>query len=67
MKKGYQLLALLLMTILATCFLSVDPTSSLLQDEHHRTRVMHGLNVVYKEFPFYPNRTVFNTNDSLVA
>ena len=28
---------------------------------------MHGLNVVYKEFPFYPGRTAFNSNDSLVA
>ena len=27
---------------------------------------MHGVNVVYKEFPFYPIRTGYNLNGSLV-
>lgn len=27
---------------------------------------MHGVNVVYKEFPFYPIRTGYNSNGSLV-
>jgi hypothetical protein len=43
-----KLLVLALLGTVAMGFLSVDPASFLLKDEHHRTRVMHGLNVVYK-------------------
>lgn len=54
-----------LLSILVVCLLvaridgslSVDPVTNILKDEYNRFRVMHGVNVVYKEFPYYPIRT----------
>lgn len=55
MKVGLLVLVLMITQIHAE--LSVDPVTNVLRDEHNRYRVMHGVNVVYKEFPFYPIRT----------
>ena len=50
----------------AVGFLTVEPITSKLRDEYNRLRMMHGLNIVYKEFPYYPARDAFNSNYSLV-
>ena len=57
---------LLLCLALGEALLSVDPNTNLLVDEWGRVRVMHGMNVVYKEPPFHPRRTEYNADDSLV-
>jgi endoglycosylceramidase len=62
-----RLLLLCLALTVVSAFFSVDSVTGRLIDEHNRFRVMHGLNVVYKEFPYYPGRKEFNSNDSLVA
>lgn len=35
--------------------LKVDPKSSLFIDQYNRTTIYHGVNAVYKTFPFYPD------------
>ena len=35
--------------------LRVDPESSLFVDQYNRTTIFHGVNAVYKVFPFYPD------------
>ena len=35
--------------------LRVDPESSLFIDHYNRTTIFHGVNAVYKVFPFYPD------------
>jgi hypothetical protein len=46
------ILALLFTTITS---LRVDPESSLFIDQYNRTTIFHGVNTVYKTFPFYPD------------
>ena len=43
----------------------VDADSSQLIDEHGRTRLFHGVNVVYKVAPFYPQLDTFDPQLSL--
>ena len=43
----------------------VDPLSSLFIDQYNRTTIFHGVNTVYKTFPFYPDTETFNSNYSL--
>ncbi len=43
----------------------VDPESSLFVDQFGRFAVFHGVNAVYKTFPFHPNLVEFSTNYSL--
>lgn len=45
--------------------LVVDLQTLLLKDEFGRNRFFHGVNVVNKIFPFYPDTDAFNTNTSL--
>ena len=53
-------------TTIASKFIQVNPDANHFIDEFGRTRIFHGVNVVYKQFPFYPpSRTSFNANDSL--
>lgn len=47
--------------------LQADPITSYLTDKSGRFIFYHGVNVVYKEFPYYPNRDRFSPMDSLVA
>eukprot|EP00931_Biecheleriopsis_adriatica_P046583 TRINITY_DN26773_c0_g2_i1.p1 TRINITY_DN26773_c0_g2~~TRINITY_DN26773_c0_g2_i1.p1 ORF type:complete len:534 (-),score=75.58 TRINITY_DN26773_c0_g2_i1:86-1687(-) len=35
-------------------------------DSHGRTRIFHGVNVVYKQYPWYPSASSYNAYDSLV-
>jgi endoglycosylceramidase len=64
MREIYLLFALI---VLGASELSVDPNSNLIVDEYNRIRVFHGVNSVYKEFPYYPTRDGFDGNGSLVA
>jgi len=53
----YKLHVLVLALLLAMCIgegIHVDLQSSLLKDAHGRYRLYHGVNAVYKIFPFYP-------------
>ena len=45
--------------------LKVDTANSLFLDQYGRYRVYHGVNAVYKIFPFHPDLTNFNSNYSL--
>jgi hypothetical protein len=37
----------------------------MIKDHLGRNRFFHGVNTVYKVFPFHPNTETFNTNNSL--
>jgi len=43
----------------------VDLSTGLLRDTKGRTRIFHGVNVVYKQAPWYPPSAEFNPADSL--
>lgn len=45
--------------------IKVDIQTSLFQDETGRYRMYHGVNAVYKVFPFYPITDRFDYNNSL--
>lgn len=45
--------------------LRVDRNSTLLMDEFGRYRVYHGVNVVYKTPPYYPELVQYSSNFSL--
>jgi endoglycosylceramidase len=65
-----MLVKVTLILTLAICLHSslwVDPNNSVLRDEYNRIRVIHGVNSVFKEFPFHPTRDGFDGNGSLVA
>ena len=62
-----HIIALLLAAVCTQSFLTVDNNKNVIRDEFNRIRVMHGVNVVYKEFPYHPSRTEFDSNNSLVA
>jgi endoglycosylceramidase len=58
---------LLVLATLTWCkFIRVDPQTQHFIDEHGRTRIFHGVNAVYKVFPYYPPiLDHFHPNDSL--
>jgi len=63
MRNTFLLLALLVVYASA---LKIDKATGLFIDEDSRYRVYHGVNVVYKAFPFYPPISDhFHANDSL--
>ena len=66
MRKYFVLILFTLIVISNQLKLRVHPVNSKLQDYSGRYRVIHGVNVIYKEFPFLPTREIFNTNNSLV-
>ena len=43
----------------------VDSNNSLFVDQFGRYRIYHGVNAVYKTFPFHPNLVEFSSNYSL--
>ena len=45
--------------------LHINPDSRLMEDEHNRTTILHGVNVVYKVHPYIPDRNTFHPQDSL--
>lgn len=45
----------------------IDPATGHYMDSHGRTRIFHGMNVVYKKAPWYPPSKTFNPADSLDA
>ena len=45
--------------------ISINPASRLLQDEHRRSVLLHGVNVVYKVDPYIPSSDAFDPNLSL--
>lgn len=45
--------------------ISINPTSRLLQDEHRRSILLHGVNVVYKQDPYIPSSNEFDSDLSL--
>lgn len=47
---------LLLLIAAAQAFLTVDTNTNQLKDEYNRIRIFHGVNAIYKEFPYYPLR-----------
>lgn len=57
--------------ILTALFLSIcnsisaDPSTTLLIDQYGRKVIYHGVNVVYKTPPFYPDTETYSSNYSL--
>jgi endoglycosylceramidase len=45
--------------------ISVDPLTTYLTDESGRFLFYHGINAIYKEFPYYPKTSAFDSNSSL--
>lgn len=43
----------------------IDPSTGNYVDRHGRTRIFHGMNVVYKEWPWVPSVETFSPTDSL--
>lgn len=58
-------ITIILLIGLAACELHADPITSYLTDESGRFMFYHGVNVVYKEFPFYPQSDYFDPSTSL--
>lgn len=61
---------LILITLVFTffylsCSIKVDPNNTLFVDQFGRYRIYHGVNAVYKTYPFHPNLVNFSTNYSL--
>jgi endoglycosylceramidase len=64
--KLFDLAALLLILCsVVNAHIKVDTQNSLLKDEFGRYRFYHGVNTVYKVFPFYPITDHFDSNNSL--
>ena len=61
----WALLGLTLFTLSESKGIRVDTNTRQLIDEFNRTKLYHGVNVVYKVAPFYPITDHFHTNDSL--
>ena len=55
--------AILLQPAIARIF--VNPETRQLMDEHGRSLLLHGVNVVYKVDPYIPSEGEFDSNDSL--
>ena len=45
--------------------LYVNTTTQFLTDSYNRSIFLHGVNTVYKKFPFYPNITTYSPLTSL--
>ena len=45
--------------------LSVDTATQFISDSYNRSLFFHGVNAVYKKFPFYPNTTTYSPLTSL--
>eukprot|EP01112_Ceratiomyxa_fruticulosa_P020687 TRINITY_DN712_c0_g1_i4.p1 TRINITY_DN712_c0_g1~~TRINITY_DN712_c0_g1_i4.p1 ORF type:complete len:514 (+),score=101.67 TRINITY_DN712_c0_g1_i4:1010-2551(+) len=52
-------------TPLSLAVIKVDPSTTLLVDENNRVRFFHGVNVVYKEPPWYP--PIIDTFDPILS
>jgi endoglycosylceramidase len=64
-KFNISLFFLFLTQICLIKTLKVDTKSSLFIDQYNRSLIYHGVNVVFKTFPFYPETEKFNSNFSL--
>ena len=59
------LLALIFTLCCITRSIKVDSNTTLFVDQYGRYRIYHGVNAVYKTYPFHPNLADFSTNYSL--
>eukprot|EP01133_Synstelium_polycarpum_P009144 gene9144-10727_t len=58
---------IVLIAIVVSALISVDVNTQSLVDEVGRVRIFHGVNVVYKIFPWHPSTDGFDPVTSLVA
>jgi endoglycosylceramidase len=65
MLKLHTALLLILISCVVSETIRVDIQNSLLKDSNGRYRFYHGVNAVYKIFPFYPITDHFDSNNSL--
>jgi endoglycosylceramidase len=49
------------------CCVKVDTTTRQLVDIYGRARIFHGVNVVYKSYPYHPQNSSFDPEFSLAA
>lgn len=54
-KSMFFLVILIAIKIFTVSSLHVDTNSSLFIDQYNRTVIFHGVNVVFKTFPFHPD------------
>jgi len=45
--------------------IKINTNNSMFVDQYNRYTIYHGVNVVYKIYPFHPDTNNFNTNYSL--
>lgn len=55
----------ILLTILSIQTIRVDTNNSLFVDQYNRYTIYHGVNAVYKIYPFHPDLNTYNSNYSL--
>ena len=65
MTRSLLFLLLVLFQVIDGAGFEVDPLTTFLRDEYGRNVFFHGMNVVYKEFPYLPSTETFNPHDSL--
>ena len=60
---------MIIFALLVVCLLAgeinVDTSSGLFADSFGRVRVFHGVNAIFKTFPFYPDTEGYDSNNSL--
>lgn len=65
MKYFKLLLFIIILACSCNAKIKVDPETLLLIDEFGRKRLYHGVNVVFKVFPFHPDTEIFSSQFSL--
>jgi len=65
MFSKFSLLAFTATTVSAISRLSVNPSTRLLENEDGETVILHGVNAVYKVFPYIPTIGEFDPELSL--
>jgi endoglycosylceramidase len=63
--RSCQLAIALLLLLGVVSSVRVDPNNSMFVDQYNRYTVYHGVNAVYKIYPFHPNLVEFSANYSL--
>ncbi len=64
MIKYWQILIIVSLLFLAAP-IKINTNNSMFMDQYNRYTIYHGVNVVYKIYPFHPDLNNFNTNYSL--
>ena len=64
-RKSIQICILLISIAVLSASIKVDTNNTLFLDQYNRYTVFHGVNAIYKVFPFHPVLDKFDSNSSL--